>query len=94
MNVNKEYSVEWFKEIYKDNPKWLGTQARKLLGHYLELEKDLETVWVAFEVHCAGGSGGNPLLCAEADKVAERRGFDWDLVDKHEAALVTKEESK
>ena len=38
----EEYSVEWFKWQYQNNTKWLGTQAVKLLEHYIKLEAENE----------------------------------------------------
>jgi hypothetical protein len=38
----EEYSIEWFKWIYINNNKWLGTQAKELLKHYIQLEDENE----------------------------------------------------
>lgn len=37
-----QYSVEWFRWMYLNNPKWLGTQALKLWEHYAVLEAKLD----------------------------------------------------
>ena len=36
-----EYSVNWFREIYYTNTKWLGTQAVRLWEHYEALVRKL-----------------------------------------------------
>jgi hypothetical protein len=38
MRFLEEYSIEWFKEVARDNPEWLGEQARHLFIHYQNLE--------------------------------------------------------
>lgn len=35
---SNEYSVEWFRWMSINNPKWLGTQALRLWEHYAALE--------------------------------------------------------
>ena len=41
---SNEYSVEWFRWMYINNPKWLGTQALRLWEHYAALEIELEAI--------------------------------------------------
>ena len=40
----EQYSVEWFRWMAINNPKWLGTQALKLWRHYMVLEAKLEAM--------------------------------------------------
>ena len=42
MNKIEEYSIEWFRWHRDNHPKWLGTQAYKLLEHYEQLEAGKE----------------------------------------------------
>ena len=44
MGEPEQYSIEWFREMNADNPKWLGTQAFKLWEHYVALEAKLEAM--------------------------------------------------
>lgn len=42
--MSEEYSIEWYRWLYVNNPKWLGTQALKLWEHYAVLEAKLEAI--------------------------------------------------
>jgi len=40
-----EYSIEWYKTLKEENPKWLGIQALRLLEHYEKLEALLDSAY-------------------------------------------------
>ena len=40
----EQYSIEWFRWMAVNNPKWLGTQAFELWRHYMAIEAKLEAM--------------------------------------------------
>jgi hypothetical protein len=43
-----------------------------------------QIIYVAYSIHCAGGSGGDPRFCLLADQAAEKLslGNPWELEKK------------
>ena len=59
-------SIEYYKEMLEVNPKWLGVQAREMLEHYAEVERDRASLAMMVVGLKEGILSGNMTVADEA----------------------------
>ena len=94
---SNEYSVEWFRWMYINNPKWLGTRALRLWEHYAALEAERNEI-----LQQAGDEEkrANEMML-ERDSLARRLetmegawATDRAILKNYEVLAATQEEKK
>ena len=79
----EEYSVEWFKWQWVNNSKWLGTQAIKLLAHYVRLEERYDyLIGEMAKMDTPGNYYATYALFADSLRADIREDIDKALGDK------------